>query len=88
MKIYKVQIDNRAKREIKKLPHEVRQPILNAIGSLASDPRPIGVVKLTNNDHLYRIRIGNYRVIYQIKDNQCIILVVAVGHRRDVYKKH
>jgi len=89
MKIkYQVQIHNRAKREIKKLPRDTLQSIMQTIQNLAAEPRPHGVVKLTHNDNLYRIRIANYRVIYQISDLECIVLVVGVGHRRDVYKKH
>jgi mRNA interferase RelE/StbE len=47
---------------------------------------PDGVVKLTGEDNLYRIRVSNYRIIYSIQDNQLLVLVLKIGHRRDVYQ--
>lgn len=52
---------------------------------MAENPRPSGVVKLENTDNQYRIRVGNYRVLYEIQDDVLIVKVVRVGHRRDVY---
>lgn len=54
--------------------------------ALAGDPRPKGVKKLFGLDDLYRIRVGEYRVVYQIQDNRLIVLVVRIGHRKDVYR--
>ena len=53
---------------------------------LAKVPQPKGVKKLTGAEDLYRIRVGNYRVVYQIQDNCLIVLVVRIGHRKDVYR--
>jgi mRNA interferase RelE/StbE len=66
-------------------PDQVR--IAAKIDSLAHDPRPRGVEKLSGEENLYRVRVGNYRIIYQLQDAQLIVLVVKVGHRRDVYRK-
>lgn len=54
---------------------------------LADDPRPTGVVKLAGDDNLWRIRIGNYRVVYEIYDDQLIVLVLRVAHRKDIYRR-
>jgi len=53
---------------------------------LAKEPRPKGVNRLTGAADLYRIRVGDYRVVYQIQDNRLIVLVVRIGHRKDVYR--
>jgi len=58
----------------------------DAIDALADNPHPAGSLKLQGADDLYRIRIGDYRVIYQIQDEVLIVLVVEIGHRRDVYR--
>jgi mRNA interferase RelE/StbE len=56
------------------------------IDALAEDPRPQGIEKLSAEDNLYRIRSGDYRVIYEIRDAELLILVAKVGHRREVYR--
>ncbi len=53
---------------------------------LAVNPRPKGVKKLSGLDDLYRIRVGDYRIVYQIHDDRLIVLVVRIGHRKDVYR--
>ncbi len=57
-----------------------------AIDALAQDPRPAGSTKLAGPEELHRIRVGDYRVLYQIRDNLLMVLVVQIGHRRDVYR--
>jgi mRNA interferase RelE/StbE len=84
---YTIVIRPRAQRDIKKLPSEIQQKILKEISTLSDDPRPSGVKKLSGIENFYRIRIGNYRVIYSIQDEHLRILVVYVGHRGDVYEK-
>ena len=54
--------------------------------ALAANPRPKGVKKLSGPDDLYRIRVGDYRIVYQIHDDRLIVLVVRIGHRKDVYR--
>ncbi|MDJ0899633.1 MAG: type II toxin-antitoxin system RelE/ParE family toxin [Xenococcus sp. MO_188.B8] len=56
------------------------------IDALATEPRPEGVVKLKGEENLYRIRVGDYRVIYNVQDDRLLVLVVKVGHRGDVYR--
>lgn len=83
---YRISIDPAALREMKKLPQKIRQQIASAIDALSGDPRPDGARKLTGSRSSYRIRVGEYRVLYRITDRELLILVVKVGHRRDVYR--
>ena len=83
---YEVQILPKAVRQIKALSIEVRQDIALTIQSLANEPRPIGVKKLSGEKDIYRVRLGNYRVLYQIVDKVLVVVVVSVGHRREVYR--
>jgi mRNA interferase RelE/StbE len=83
---YKIEIDRAAKRQLKKIPRSMLQQIVAAIDALALDPRPQGAAKLKASD-FYRVRVGDYRIIYEIQDKHLIILVVSVGNRRDIYKK-
>ncbi|TYQ25980.1 type II toxin-antitoxin system RelE/ParE family toxin [Pseudanabaena sp. UWO311] len=83
---YEVQILPKAARQIKALSLEIRQDITLTIQSLANEPRPIGVKKLSGEKDIYRVRVGNYRVLYQIIDKVLVVVVVSVGHRREVYR--
>jgi mRNA interferase RelE/StbE len=58
-----------------------------AIDSLEREARPTGCVKLAGLPDLYRIRVGDYRVIYQVKDTELVVLVLSIGHRREVYRR-
>lgn len=81
---YKIVLTKTAQKQLDKLDDAVATPIINAIRTLASDPRPKGFKKLKGRPG-YRIRTGNYRVIYEIADKQLIITVIALGHRKDIY---
>ena len=83
---YEVRIKPSASREIRKLPKQVQPGIIAALGALAVGPRPHGVRKLTGADDLYRVRVGEYRVVYQVSDEELLVLVVKVAHRRDAYR--
>jgi mRNA interferase RelE/StbE len=83
---YEVQILPKAARQIKALSVEVRQDISLTIQSLANEPRPIGVKKLSGEKDIYRVRVGNYRVLYRIVDKVLVVVVVSVGHRREIYR--
>ena len=85
---YEVQILPKAARQLKALSVEVRQDITLTIQSLANEPRPIGVKKLSGEKDIYRVRVGNYRVLYRIVDKVLVVVVVSVGHRREVYRDH
>ncbi len=83
---YVVEIDTKAAREIRQLPRHEQERIITRALALADHPRPAGCVKLSGVSDYWRIRSGNYRIIYQILDARLVIIVVKVGHRRDVYR--
>jgi mRNA interferase RelE/StbE len=83
---YQLLIERSAQKELSKVPHQDRARIIAAIQGLSEDPRPSGVKKLTGRN-AWRIRVGNYRVIYEIQDNSLVVLVVSVGHRKEIYRR-
>ena len=85
MASYRLLIKPSAGKEIEALPKQDRRRIVAKITSLSGDPRPQGCEKLSGHDQ-YRIRQGHYRVLYEIQDLELVVLIVKVGHRRDVYR--
>ena len=85
MASYRLLIKPSAGKEIEALPKQDRRRIVAKITSLSRDPRPPGSEKLSGHDR-YRLRQGNYRILYEIQDLALIVVVVKVGHRRDVYR--
>ncbi len=85
MESYKIVIKKSAAKEIEKIEKKDRIRIVEKIRTLAQDPHPAGSKKLSGQEK-YRIRQGNYRILYQVIDTKLVINVVKVGHRRDVYK--
>ncbi|MCX5762712.1 MAG: type II toxin-antitoxin system RelE/ParE family toxin [Gemmatimonadetes bacterium] len=86
MASYSILFTKSAARELERVPTRDRQRIVTRIGTLANNPRPVGAEKLSDDDK-YRIRQGDYRVLYQIVDATLIVTVVRVGNRREVYRK-
>jgi mRNA interferase RelE/StbE len=78
----------RAVRQLRSLPQPAALTILRALTPLGDDPRrsDAGIKKLAGYEDRYRLRVGDYRVIYEVVDGQLVILVVGVGHRREVYR--
>jgi mRNA interferase RelE/StbE len=72
-------------KELKKIPKGDLKKILTRIEGLGTDPRPPGAEKLTAHE-LYRIRQGNYRIVYSIQDKALTIWIIKVGHRKEVYR--
>ena len=83
---YEIIIKPTAEKSMDKIPLSARRRIADAIEDLRSDPRPAGVVKLTGDENLWRIRMGDYRVVYEIQEDRLIVLVLPVAHRKDVYR--
>ncbi len=83
---YQLIILPKAEKELKKLPKQLFTKVDEAILHLADNPRPSGCKKLTGFNDTYRIRVGNYRILYRIEDTQLIIEVIRVADRKDVYK--
>ena len=69
------------------LPQKKQKQVLSAIESLENEPRPAQCKKLVDAANVYRVRSGDYRILYQIEDAQLLVLVIKVAHRRDVYKR-
>lgn len=83
---YQVFIKDSARKELLALPTPLQKRIDARIQALADTPRPSGVTKLAEDEHLYRVRVGDYRIIYQIQDKALVVLVTKIGHRREVYR--
>lgn len=82
---YKIFIKSSAAKELKRLPRSDARRITLKIQALSKEPRPQGCEKLSAQER-YRIRQGNYRIIYSIEDDRLIVYVVKIAHRRSVYK--
>lgn len=82
---YTITITRTAQKQLDKLPDEIADQLINIIASLADNPRPHGYKKLKGRDG-YRVRQGNYRIIYDIYDKTLVVNVVAVGNRKDIYE--
>lgn len=81
---YLVRIKKTAKKRLDALQDNIAQPLLHAIAQLANNPRPHGYKKLKGYA-AYRIRVGDYRIIYEIVDNILVVEVITIGHRKDMY---
>lgn len=84
---YTLDLAPAAVRDLKRLPRNVQPVVSAAISDLAADPRPRGCEKIEGSQDLYRIRSGDYRIIYEISDNIITVLVLRIGHRRDIYRR-
>jgi mRNA interferase RelE/StbE len=83
---YLVEIKRAAEKELDRLPEQIRARILAKLLSLEEEPRPRGVKRLWGEDS-YRLRIGDYRVLYTVDDDSQAVTIYAVGHRREVYRR-
>lgn len=83
---YRVEFDDEAAKQLRKLDKSARSRILLAIDKLETNPRPDGVKKLKGHENRWRIRVGDWRVVYRIEDGLLVVIVVAVGQRDKVYK--
>lgn len=84
---YRVEFTAAAARQVKKLPRPARDRVLDAIDDLQDDPRPHGAKKLAGEQRAWRVRVGDYRVIYDVLDSELVVTVVRAGHRREVYDR-
>lgn len=83
---YRILVSRRAKQALQKLQRRDQQRINAAITLLADDPRPPKCVALSGEKSVYRVRVGDFRIIYEVRDSVLIIHVMTLGHRRDVYR--
>jgi len=82
---YEVRFAPKAEGQFLKLPPAARRRLQPALERLADDPRPPGVTKLAGTRHLMRLRVGKYRVAYEVRDEVLLVLIAAVAHRKNVY---
>jgi mRNA interferase RelE/StbE len=84
---YIVIFNNLAPRSFRKLPRNIQQRLKPVINDLQEDPRPTGVEKIKGEDDINRIRVGDYRILYEVGDKELIICIIETGHRREVYRR-
>jgi len=83
--MYKIQIEKNVIKLIKKLPDHIQKKFLKLIENLEKTPYIPGYKKLKNSQNIYRVRLGNYRVIYKI-ENDILIIIILIGHRKNIYQ--
>lgn len=84
---YRVELTRAAERDLRGLSRDVLRRVDRKIQALANDPRPHGAKKLEGSANTYRVRVGDYRILYEIEDAAILVLVVRVGHRREIYAR-
>jgi mRNA interferase RelE/StbE len=83
---YEIRLHPEAARAFRRLQNPLRARIAAAVDALANDPRPAGTTKLAGRDD-YRIRVGDYRVVYAVDDDEHLVLIARIAHRREVYRR-
>ena len=83
--LYRIEVSNTSHQQIRRLPEQTQERINQAIAHLAENPRPLGVKKLTAREG-YRIRVGDYRILYQIDDAAKLVIIYRIAARGDVYR--
>ncbi|MDZ7886556.1 MAG: type II toxin-antitoxin system RelE/ParE family toxin [Mycobacterium sp.] len=83
---YSIEIETSAAKQIARLQRGEQVRVAKAIKELAADPRPSGCTKLSGTTSSYRVRVGNYRIVYMVEDAIRVVTVTRVGHRREVYR--
>ena len=86
MASYKVELSRSAEKDLRRIDRSKLSAIYQAIESLSEEPRPLGVKKLAGADRTFRIRVGDYRIVYEIENDVLIVFVIRVAHRKDVYR--
>lgn len=87
MSLYRVEIARRALKVMSGLPRREQQRVRAAIDLLAEQPLPPGCVSIVEEEHAYRVRVGDHRIVYEVFDDRLLIQVIRVGHRKGVYRK-
>jgi mRNA interferase RelE/StbE len=84
---YRVEVARRAAKVLGGLPRREQQRVRAAIDLLADQPRPPGCVAMAGEPHAYRVRVGDYRIVYEVLDDWMVVQVIRIGHRREVYRR-
>ena len=83
---YEIEISRTAEKQLRKLPRADQVRVVRTMQALADDPFPRGARKLSGYDDVFRVRTGRYRILYSVSERRLVIVVLKVGHRRDVYR--
>jgi mRNA interferase RelE/StbE len=84
---YELIIKPSAEKSLDRIPKPTRKRILDALEALQTNPRPSGAMKMSGEENLWRIRVGDYRIVYEIHDGRLVVLVIRIAHRKDIYRK-
>ena len=84
---YQLEVKRSAVKDMRHLPKDVQQRAIDAINTLAENPIPMGATKLVGHDTLYRIRLGDWRIVYDVDEEAETMTILAVKHRREVYRE-
>ena len=83
---YEIEISRTAEKQLKKLPADDQLRVVRAVLALAEEPHPRGSRRLSGYDDVFRVRVGRYRVLYSVFESRLVIIILKVGHRKDVYR--
>jgi mRNA interferase RelE/StbE len=83
---YRIEIKPQAEKSLARIPNPHRRRLARAIDGLVRQPRPVGCIKLAGAEEAFRIRVGDYRIVYQVVDKVLIVYNIRVAHRREVYR--
>lgn len=83
---YRIEIKRSAAKALKKIPKANRKSIVDKIDSLAESPPNPDTTKMKGNNPFHKVRVGDYRIVYEIQEDVLVILVVKIGHRKDIYR--
>ncbi|WP_353508807.1 type II toxin-antitoxin system RelE/ParE family toxin [Intrasporangium sp.] len=84
---YRIELSPGAARQLRKLDGDARRRVQAAVELLGQDPRPAGAKKLVGGEGEWRVRTGDYRIVYEVNDGVLLVLVLSVGHRREIYRR-
>jgi mRNA interferase RelE/StbE len=85
-KAYTIEFTHRAEKDFRALPPAIRRRLVPKIDGLKQNPRPRGVKSLEGPGGILRLRVGDYRILYQVQDTRLVVLLVRIGHRRKIYR--
>jgi mRNA interferase RelE/StbE len=83
---YEIEFSSKAEKQFKKLETSVQSRLARKIDNLSTEPKPAGYTKLSGEQDIYRIRAGDFRVVYTIKKTKLVVLILKIGHRREIYR--
>ena len=83
---FEVIYERPAQRSLAKLDGAIRARVIREVGELAKEPRPQGAIQLAGSDRAWRVRVGDYRIVYEINDGKLLVVVIQIGHRSTIYR--